>query len=50
MTPTNELHEWKGSPRRLLGDGRQACLEKLTFGRGRICVGREGDMGYSMGY
>lgn len=46
----NELHDWHGTPRRLLGDGRQACIEELTFGRGRICVGQEDSFGYDTGY
>lgn len=39
MASEVKLDEWHGDPRRLLGDGRQAYVCHLTFGRGRICIG-----------
>jgi hypothetical protein len=45
-----QLHDWNGTPRRLLGDGRQACVEELTFGRGRICIGKADAFFYDIGF
>lgn len=41
---------WNGMPRRILPDGRQAVVAPLTFGRGRICIGKKDDLGFEHGY
>jgi hypothetical protein len=50
MILPDDFDLWLGQIRRRLADGRQASIEALTFGRGRICVG-EWDAGwYRDGY
>lgn len=47
---SEELHVWFGTPRRVFSNGLQALITPLTFGRGRICVGKKDDLGIDISY
>ena len=40
---------WHGYPRKVVGE-LQACLFDMTYGKGRICIGRKDDLTYDKGY
>jgi hypothetical protein len=48
--PNNLMFEFYGSPCMLLGNGEQCYIVRLFGDRGRLCVGYEGELGYSRAY
>lgn len=40
---------WHGSPRKVIGN-TQVCLFEMTYGKGRLGVGRKDSLCYDKGY